>query len=164
MKRIVIGLIVSSLCSTAALASEDAKGRPAEVQSLQRLIGRWDGTGVWISNGEKEKLEISWLCSAGANGFAVVCNLDVTGESPYREVELFAFEQATKQVHWMTACTWGQVHDYRGRFDGDVLFAADPSAKPQLRFIGSTKIRIEIPFGENGKDGILELTLFRRIM
>jgi hypothetical protein len=128
-------------------------------QSLLRLDGNWKGTGVWIHQGTTVPLYATWRCNKQINGYGVFCELDVEGADPYREVELFAIDDATGEVRWMCACTFGTVFDYRGQLSGQSLIAGDGYAKASLVFDGERKVQFRVAYGPDGIDGIVEFEL-----
>ena len=128
-------------------------------QALMKLDGNWKGTGVWIHQGTTVPLFATWRCNKQITGYAVFCELEASGDAPYKEVELFAIDDRTNEVRWIAACTFGTVFDYRGQLSGTSMIATDGYAQASLVFEDDRKVRFRVVYGPDGVDGIVEFEL-----
>lgn len=131
MKRsnLFISLTIALGLGSSAVAAKAPEGPkpPAQVQTLKRLVGRWQGSFQYNFGGQNGTATAIMDCSAAAGSLGVSCKSTLTGlpGGACHEQDLFGYDAGGNKFHWFSVTSMGETHDH----------VAEPSKNGQLTWV-----------------------------
>lgn len=94
------------------------------MEKLKRLLGEWRMDVEGTTEGRPVR-GAGTVTGKEIIGNAILLNVDmeIEGQGPYQEVNLFAYSEEEERVHQFTVGSYGQVHDHVGGWRSeDILY------------------------------------------
>jgi hypothetical protein len=114
---------------------------------LKKLVGNWKGSGTMTAHGEAFPVHARWNNEAVAAGYAVRCELRMTGvpgAEEFVDVEQIGYDDYEQQFHAGTACNFAETHDLRGDWHDETLLVKDDRESLEIRVISPEKLHVHV--------------------
>jgi hypothetical protein len=99
------------------------------------------------AHGEAFPVKARWTNELLAAGYALRCELHVTGVSgaeEFVEMEQIGYDDYERQFHVGTICTFAETHDLRGDWQDERLLVQDDRERLEIRMISPAKLEVHV--------------------